>query len=80
MDSLPYSNAIGFCSTAICKTEAPSYLSVLLKQRRRWLLGKIFVNFFKNININMFIHIYKYHFYNIYYPCLIIFIIFIIFI
>jgi len=39
MDSLPYSNAIGFCSTAICKTEAPSYLSVLLKQRRRWLLG-----------------------------------------
>jgi cellulose synthase/poly-beta-1,6-N-acetylglucosamine synthase-like glycosyltransferase len=39
MDSLPYSNAIGFCSTAVCKTEAPKRLSVLLKQRRRWILG-----------------------------------------
>jgi cellulose synthase/poly-beta-1,6-N-acetylglucosamine synthase-like glycosyltransferase len=39
MDSLPYPNAVGFCSTAICKTEAPKRLSVLLKQRRRWLLG-----------------------------------------
>jgi len=39
MDSLPYPNAVGFCSTAVCKTEAPKRLSVLLKQRRRWLLG-----------------------------------------
>ncbi|ORX50400.1 hypothetical protein BCR36DRAFT_412422 [Piromyces finnis] len=39
MDSLPYPNAIGFCPTAVCKTEAPKRLSVLLKQRRRWILG-----------------------------------------
>jgi len=45
MDSLPYPNAVGFCPTAVCKTEAPKRLSVLLKQRRRWLLGNLIYNF-----------------------------------
>lgn len=32
---------IGFCEAARCKTEAPSTLTGLLKQRRRWFLGHI---------------------------------------
>lgn len=34
-------DTIGFCEAARCKTDAPSDLTSLLKQRRRWALGHI---------------------------------------
>ncbi len=32
---------IGYCDTALCKTEAPTNFSQLIKQRKRWYLGHL---------------------------------------